>query len=107
MTARWGVLAVVVLASGVAAGRAWSEPAPTGLTGLDEKLSSTGRIGVYTPPSSSQIAPGAAPPTSDSDSASRGLQPIAPGRAKLVVPVEHRSGLSEEEFTPTDGPVTA
>ena len=107
MKARWVFLGVLVLAIGVAAGRAWSEPAATGLTGLDDKLSSTGRIGVYTPQSSSQIAPGVAPPTSDSDSASRGLQPVAPGRARLSVPVEHRAGLAEEEFTPTDAPVTA
>jgi len=107
MKARWLFLAVLVLTVGAVAGHVLAEPGATGLTGLDDKLSSTGRIGVYTPPSSSQIAPGVAPPTSDSDSASRGLQPVAPGRAKLSVPAEHRAGLAEEEFTPTDGPVAA
>jgi hypothetical protein len=106
MKGRWVLLAV--LAIGAAAAGAAGEPAAaTGLTGLDDKLSSTGRIGVYTPRSSSQIAPGVAPPTSDRDSASRGLQPVAPGRAKLSVPVERPAGLSEEEFTPSDGRVAA
>ena len=102
---RWVVLGVVI---GAAAGYASAEPAGTGgLAGLEDKLSSTGRIGVYTPGSSSQIAPGVAPPTSDRDSASRGLQPVAPGRASVSPPVARRSGLADEEFTPTDGPVAA
>ena len=92
---------------GAAAGYASAEPSRTGLAGLDEKLSSTGRIGIYVPRSSSQIAPGIAPPTTDRDSASRGLQPIAPSRADVSAPVERRAGLAEEEFTPTDGPVAA
>jgi hypothetical protein len=104
MTARWVFLGVMI---GSVAGYASAETSGTGLAGLDDKLSSTGRIGVYAPRSSSQIAPGIAPPTSERDSASRGLQPIAPGRANLSVPVERPRGLAEEEFIPTEEPVAA
>jgi hypothetical protein len=100
----WVVLGVMI---GAAAGYASAEPSRTGLAGLEDKLSSTGRIGVYTPRSSSQIAPGVAPPTSDRDSASRGLQPVSPGRANLSVPAERRADLTDEEFSQTDGPVAA
>ena len=104
MTVRWVVLGVMI---GATAGYASAEPAATGLAGLDDKLSSTGRIGAYAPQSSSQIAPGIAPPTSERDSASRGLQPVSTERPTLGVPADPRGGLSEEEFTPTDGPVIA
>jgi hypothetical protein len=104
MRARWVVLGVMI---GAAAGYASAEPAATGLTGLDDKLSSTGRIGAYAPQSSSQIAPGVAPPTTESDSASRALQPVSGKPANLSVPVDRRGGLAEEEFAPTDGPVAA
>jgi len=104
MRARWVVLGVMI---GAVAGYASAEPAATGLTGLDDKLSSTGRIGAYAPQSSSQIAPGIAPPTTESDSASRALQPVSAKPANLSAPVDRRGGLAEEEFTPTDGPVTA
>jgi hypothetical protein len=104
MTVRWVFLGVMI---GAVAGYASAEPAATSLAGLDDKLSSTGRIGAYAPPSASQIAPGIAPPTSEDDSASRGLQPISPERRSLGVPVDRRGGLAEEEFTPTDGPVIA
>ena len=103
MTVRWVFLGVMI---GAVAGHASAEPAATGLTGLDDKLSSTGRIGAYAPQSSSQIAPGVAPPTSESDSASRALRPVSTERA-LSVPADRRGGLAEEEFTPTDGRVTA
>jgi hypothetical protein len=92
---------------GALAGYASAEPTATGLAGLDDKLSSTGRIGAYAPQSSSQIAPGIAPPTSERDSASRALQPVSTERATLSVPAERRGSLAEEEFTPTDGPVVA
>jgi len=101
---RWVFLGVMM---GAVARYASAEPAATGLAGLDDKLSSTGRIGVYAPQSSSQIVPGVAPPTSERDSASRGLRPVSAERANLSVPTDRRGGLAEEEFTPTDGPVTA
>jgi len=104
MRARWVVLGVMI---GAAAGYASAEPAATGLAGLDQKLSSTGRIGAYAPQSAGQIAPGSAPPTSESDSASRALQPVSTERTILKVPADRRGGLAEEEFTPTDGPVIA
>ena len=92
---------------GAAAGYASAEPAEKGLAGLDDKLSSTGRIGAYAPQSSSEIAPGVAPPTSETDSASRGLRPVSTERANPGAPADRRGGLAEEEFTPTDGPVAA
>ncbi len=104
MKVRWVFLGVMI---GAVAGYASAEPAATGLTGLDDKLSSTGRIGAYAPQSAGQIAPGIAPPTAESDSASRGLQPVSTERPNLGVPADRRGGLAEEEFTPTDGPVAA
>src|SRR5437667_12180604 len=103
MTVRWVLLGVMIAA---VAGYASAEPVATGLTGLEDKLSSTGRIGAYAPQSSSQIAPGVAPPRSESDSASRAPRPVSTGRA-LNVPADRRGGLAEEELTPTDGRVTA
>jgi hypothetical protein len=104
MTVRWVFLVVMI---GAVTSHASAEPAATGLAGLDDKLSSTGRIGAYAPKSSSQIAPGVAPPTSERDSASRGLQPVSTERAHLGAPAERRGGLTEEEFAPTDGHVAA
>jgi hypothetical protein len=104
MTVRWVFLGVMI---GAGARYASAEPAATGLAGLDEELSSTGRIGAYTPQSSSQIAPSAAPPTPERDSASRALRPVSTDRANLSAPADRGGGLAEEEFTPTDGPVTA
>ena len=96
------VLGVMI---GAAAGYASAEPSRTGLAGLEDKLSSTGRIGVYTPRSSSQIAPGVAPPTSDRDSASRGLRPVASERAIPTAPVDRQGALTDQEFGPTEGRV--
>ncbi len=105
MRARWVFWGVMI---GAMAGYASAEPAAaTGLTGLDDKLSSTGRIGAYAPQSAGQIAPGIAPPTSDSDSASRGLQPVSTERVNLSRPADQRGDLAEEEFAPTEGPVLA
>jgi hypothetical protein len=105
MMARWAVFLGVMI--GAMAGYASAEPAPAGLAGLDDKLSSTGRIGAYAPQSSGPIAPGVAPPTSERDSASRALRPVSTERSNLGAPAARRGGLAEEEFTPTDGPVTA
>lgn len=102
MRARWVVLGVMI---GAAAGYASAEPAATGLAGLDDKLSSTGRIGAYAPQSSSAIAPAVAPPTAELARAPRALQPTE--RANLSDEVDRRGGLAEEEFVPTDAPVTA
>ena len=104
MKVRGVVLGVMI---GAAAGYASAEPAATGLAGLDDQLNTTGRIGVYAPQSSTQIAPAIAPPTSERDSASRALQPVSTDRARLGDQGDRRGSLAEEEFIPTDGPVTA
>jgi hypothetical protein len=90
-----------------AASYASAEPTATGLAGLDDQLNATGRIGAYAPRSSSQIAPGIAPPTSEHDSASRGLQPVSTDRPSLGEPRDRRGSLAEEEFIPTEAPVTS
>jgi hypothetical protein len=104
MTVRWVVLGVMI---GGAAGYASAEPVPAGLAGLDNQLNTTGRIGVYAPQSSSQIAPAPAPPTSERDGASRALQPVSTDRANFGDQGDRRGGLAEEELIPTEGPVTA
>lgn len=102
MRARWVFVGVMI-----ATGYASAEPSATGLAGLDDQLNATGRIGAYAPQSSSQIAPGMAPPTTERDSASRGLQPVSTDRASLGDQRDRRGSLAEEEFLPTEGPVTA
>jgi hypothetical protein len=89
-----------------AAGHASAESATTGLAGLTDQLSSTGRIGVYTPQPPGQIAPAIATPMSERDSASRALQPISTDHGGND-PVDRRGSLAEEEFAPTEAPVTA
>jgi hypothetical protein len=107
MTARWVLLGTVLgVMMGAVAGYASAEPAP-GLAGLDEQLNTTGRIGPYAPPPSSQIAPAIAPEASDRDSAPRALQPLATDRSNLREQVKRQGGLAEEEFMPTEAPVTA
>lgn len=90
-----------------AASHASAEPAAPGLAGLDDQLNATGRIGVYAPRSSGQIAPAIAPATSERDSASRGLQPVSTDRASLGDQRDRRGSLAEEEFIPTEAPVTS
>jgi hypothetical protein len=104
MTVRWMLLGVML---GAAAGHASAEPAATGLAGLDDQLNATGRIGAYAPRSSSQIAPAIGPPTSERDSASRGLQAVSTDRASLGDQRRSRAILAEEEFIPTEAPVTS
>ena len=105
MTVRWVLLGVML---GAASGHASAETAAPGLAGVDDQLNATGRIGAYAPRSSSQIAPAIAPPTSERDSASRGLQPVSSDRASLGDQKGDRHGsLAEEEFIPTEAPVTS
>ncbi len=100
MTARWVFLGVMI---GAAGGYASAEPAATGLAGLDSQLNKTGRIGAYAPQSSSPIAP----PASERDSTRRALQPLPTDHANLSDQVDRRGSLAEEEFVPTEEPVTA
>jgi hypothetical protein len=91
---------------GAAAGYASAEPSRTGLAGLEDKLSSTGRIGVYTPHSPTGVGPLVAPPTSARDSAPRKLGPVASERAISSAQVDRQGGLTDQEFGPTEGRVT-
>lgn len=100
MRGAWLVLGLVV---GTVAGHASAEPAPTGLAGLDDQLNTTGRIGTYAPKPVGQIAP--AP--NASDSAPRALTPPTDERAEPADHPTERGGLAEEEFLPTETPVTA
>jgi hypothetical protein len=104
MRARWVLLGVMV---GAAAGYASAEPSRTGLAGLEDKLSSTGRIGVYTPHSPTGGGPLIAPPTSERDSAPRKLRPVAAERALPSLEVDRRGGLTDQEFGPVEGRVTS
>jgi hypothetical protein len=97
MTVRaWGVGLLVALVGGVAA----AEPPTGGLPGLEQELGSTGKIGVYAPRVSTQIAP-AAP---EADSA--GLVPPPPVEREATSDRTDRTAiLSEEELRKTDPPV--
>ena len=102
MKVTWVFLGVMI---GAAAGHASAEPAVSGLSGLDDKLNTTGRVGTYVPSASSQIAPAIVPATSEPDSAPRTPQPVATDRANLGDQLNRRGSLAEEEFVPTEGPV--
>jgi hypothetical protein len=104
MKARWVFLGVMI---GAAAGHASAEPAVGSLPGLDDKLNTTGRVGTYPPPASSQIGPAIVPATSAPDSAPRAPQAVATDRANLGDQLNRQGSLAEEEFAPTEGPVTA
>jgi hypothetical protein len=103
MTLRWVLLGVMI---GAAARYASAEPAAPGLAGLGDQLNTTGRIGAYAPQSSGAIAPAIAQPAPERDSAPRALQPLSTDRAVAGGQADHRGGLAEEEFVPTEGPVT-
>jgi hypothetical protein len=107
MVARWLVSGLMVVLLGRSAS---AEPPSTGLSGIDQALGTTGRIGTYTPQSSSQIAPSQIEPPAaeagrvarvpevrpEGDEASRSSDRAAPG-----------PGLAEEELRPTETPVSA
>jgi hypothetical protein len=88
------------------AGYASAEPPAASLAGLDDKLSSTGRIGAYAPHSSSAGTPLIALPTSARDSAPRKLLPVETDRSSASDPGAGQGSLSDQELAPTEGRVT-
>lgn len=93
-TLRW--LAVGVLL-GLAARAGSAELASSGLTGLSDQLSATGRIGVYVPEATVHIAPAA----EEKSDAPRELRaPIVTAQAHPDRPSPN--DLAEEELLPTD-----
>ncbi len=94
----WGMVVLVALFGQASS----AEPPSSGLSGLDQAMGATGRIGVYTPAPAGQIQP-AAP---EADSAAR---PLArpPERDAPPEPAARPSGLVEEELHPTEAPVAA
>ena len=97
----WGLGLMVMMMGGVAL----AEPAATGLSGIDQAMGSTGKVGVYAPHASTQtqIEPAEVAP----DIAAR--VPELP--AERAAAPDHRNEppatLSEEEMRRTEAPVNA
>jgi hypothetical protein len=98
-TLRWLVVGVLL---GLAARAGSAELASSGLTGLSDQLSGTGRIGVYVPTAPVHIAPaaddGAAPRELPSPIVNRDTRPGRKSRPH---------DLAQEELLPTDRAVRA
>ena len=96
----WMVIGVGLAAAAAVESFARAE----GLAGLDSKLSGTGRIGMYTPRSASEIAPatdgGAASSTRDPAPAILRIDDEAVARASRP-----STGMGEDELMRTDGAV--
>jgi hypothetical protein len=91
----WGMVVVVALF-----GQASSAgPPANGLSGIDQAMGATGRIGVYKPSAAGQIQP----PAVEADSAARPLQTPAERDAPPAAPPQ--PGLVEEELRPTEARV--
>ena len=82
---------------GLAATAGSAELASSGLTGLNDQLNATGRIGVYVPKTPVQIAPAA----EGSDAPRELPSPIVIAEAPRVRQSQP-NGLVEEELLPTD-----